>query len=194
MKERESPAWVRGVIEELSDSLGFRPRFDWEAPARDQQAFKLSQRTLERQVTPIDNGTMTGDRAWIALDRGQCIELLRTARYGRLATTARALPTILPVAIELHEEDLSLWPLLSADVQVIPDQVVALETGDLFNFEGAAWSVVVRGMLDSNVRSGNDLDEPGACGLIAPSGFRLATEFLSGWSSIGGIQGRLTAP
>ena len=122
---------------------------------------------------------MTGasGTSWVAIDRRECLDLLKTAACGRLAVTVNALPTILPVAIEMREDDLSLRVLPGSLVPVRSHQVVALETGNLDDVAGGQWSVVVRGML---VREVPEYEPFTFCGVVAGR-FRLSTELLSGW-------------
>lgn len=113
----------------------------------------------------------------VPVGRDECIDLLKTAACGRLAMTASAMPTILPVAIEMHGEDVRLRSLLGSHVLVHPDQVVALEADNLDDVAPEQWSVVVLGMLVVEEHDG----EPG--GSCTSPRFRLKTEFVSGWRS-----------
>jgi len=113
----------------------------------------------------------------VPIDRRECLDLLKTAACGRLAVTFNALPTILPVAIEMREKDLSLRLLLGSLIPIRSHQVVALETGNLDLAAGGQWSVVVRGML---ARELPEYEPFAYCGVVAGQ-FRLSTELLSGW-------------
>jgi hypothetical protein len=114
---------------------------------------------------------------WETVGRGECIDLLRTAACGRLALTASAMPTIFPVAIETHDEDIGLRSLIESQVLVHPNQVVALEAGNLDDIAGQQRSVVVLGIL---VVEQSEAKPGGSC--VSPR-FRLKTEFVSGWRS-----------
>jgi len=97
---------------------------------------------------------------------------------GRLAATSYALPTIHPVAIEMQGDDLNLTPFLGSLAPIRPNQVVALEAGNLDEVAGGGWTVVVRGMLVVDCA-----DSELACPDITASQFRLSTELVSGWRS-----------
>jgi hypothetical protein len=114
---------------------------------------------------------------WEAIGRDECIDLLKTVSYGRLALTANAMPSVVPVAIELSGADAILHPLIGPHAVVHPDQVVALEAGCLDEPAHGQWSVVVLGMLVVDQTNA----EPGGAG--ASPRFRLSTEFTSGWCS-----------
>ncbi|MGA2805660.1 MAG: pyridoxamine 5'-phosphate oxidase family protein [Acidimicrobiales bacterium] len=114
---------------------------------------------------------------WVPIGRDECIDLLKTVTYGRLALTASAMPSVVPVAIELSGGDAILHPLIGPHAVVHPDQVVALEAGCLDDAADRRWSVVVLGML---VVDQTEAEPGGAC---ASPRFRLSTEFTSGWCS-----------
>lgn len=124
-------------------------------------------------------GYMTGASAtpWASIGRDECMDLLKTARYGRLAVTASAMPSVVPVAIELSGADAILRPLTGPHAVVHPDQVVALEADCLDDVAERQWSVTVLGML---VVDQTDAEPGGTC--TSPR-FRLNTEFTSGWCS-----------
>jgi hypothetical protein len=115
--------------------------------------------------------------AWIEIDRDECLALLQTAECGRLATTSRALPAILPVGIEMRDQDLTVRSLLGSQVPLRPGQVVALEVGNLDALAGDCWTVVVTGIL----AVGSSLSNMGQS--TASRGYRLESEFVSGWQS-----------
>jgi len=116
---------------------------------------------------------------WVAIDRRECIDLLETAAVGRLAITVNALPTILPVAIEMRETNVVLRFLLGSRIPVRSNQVVALEAGNFEDADGGPWTVVVQGML---TREQAESESPASSGVAAPR-FQLSTELVSGWRS-----------
>ncbi|MGO9964811.1 MAG: pyridoxamine 5'-phosphate oxidase family protein [Acidimicrobiales bacterium] len=122
---------------------------------------------------------MTGVPAtpWQPMGRDECLDLLKTATCGRLALTANAMPSVVPVAIEMSDGDVVLRSLVGPQVTVHHHQVVALEAGCLDDLADRRWSVVVLGML---VVDQTDAEPDGAG---APFRFRLSTEFTSGWCS-----------
>ena len=124
-------------------------------------------------------GYMTGvsATAWEPVRRDVCMDLLRTAPYGRVALTASAMPSVVPVAIEVSGEHVALRSLVGPHVLVHPCQVVALEADCLADDAGKRWSVVVVGML---VVEQTEAEPDRSC----PSPrFLLNTEFVSGWCS-----------
>ena len=106
---------------------------------------------------------------WQPMGRDECIDLLKTATCGRLALTVNAMPSVVPVAIELSGGDAILRSLIGSQVIVHPDQVVALEAGCLDEVADRRWSVVILGML---VVDKTDAESGGAG---ASPRFRLST-------------------
>ena len=84
------------------------------------------------------------------LGSADCLDHLVGSRIGYLATTDRALPVIVPVAITTDPGCLLLAPLFTARIGEHPDSarsdaVVALAVGDV---EGEdTWCVVAQGIL-----------------------------------------------
>jgi nitroimidazol reductase NimA-like FMN-containing flavoprotein (pyridoxamine 5'-phosphate oxidase superfamily) len=81
------------------------------------------------------------------LDRQQCLALLRTASFGRVGITDRALPVILPVTFRLIGEDVVFTTAAGAKLQAATDHaVIAFEVDHVDVLTHAGWSVLVTGM------------------------------------------------
>ena len=83
------------------------------------------------------------------LNPGECIELLATARVGRVALTKNALPTIKPVLYELEGSTVTFHAsggLLSAAAE--RGDIVCFEVDFVDAGESRLWSVVVVGKLE----------------------------------------------
>lgn len=83
------------------------------------------------------------------LDRATAVGLLRTERFGRVALSVAALPTVVPARYELDEQGLLL--VLRADPRTfcsVLGAVVAFQVDHLAP-RGPSWSVVVRGVAGS---------------------------------------------
>ena len=78
----------------------------------------------------------------------------------------------------MQPDDLYLRSLLGSLAAIHPNQVVALEAGNLDEVAGEHWTVVVRGMLFVDHAQG-ELAYPD----MTAARFRLSTELLSGWRS-----------
>jgi len=99
--------------------------------------------------------TIDHDRRDDVLGRAECLRLLATARIGRLAFTAAALPAIQPVSFSLGHEELLVRALHgTALVDAVRDAVVAFEADDYDVASRASWAVTVIGharVLDRRV-------------------------------------------
>ncbi|WP_018653221.1 pyridoxamine 5'-phosphate oxidase family protein [Actinomadura flavalba] len=82
-----------------------------------------------------------------ALPRGECLELLRTARLGRLVFTDRALPAVLPVDFVLDATGgvVLRTPPGSRLAAAVRGRVVAFHADRVDARTGAGWSVTVVG-------------------------------------------------
>lgn len=82
------------------------------------------------------------------LSEADCLERLGRARGGYVATTARALPVIVPVTLAVEGGELLIDALLGHHAELAADAVVALTVGSLDGAEGEGpWSVLVQGTL-----------------------------------------------
>ena len=89
-----------------------------------------------------------GQSALEVLSRRECLGLLSSAKVGRIAFHAGALPMILPVAYALEDRGIVARvrtgsPLESATM----DAVVAFEADDVDPARGRGWSVTVTGFV-----------------------------------------------
>jgi Pyridoxamine 5'-phosphate oxidase len=84
--------------------------------------------------------------ALAVLDRGQCLELLRTVSVGRLVFTEHALPAVQPVDFRCWRGDVVIRiadPVMLAAAS--GNRVVAFETDELDAEMHSGWSVTVVG-------------------------------------------------
>jgi nitroimidazol reductase NimA-like FMN-containing flavoprotein (pyridoxamine 5'-phosphate oxidase superfamily) len=80
------------------------------------------------------------------LDRRECLELLRTARVGRLVFTEDALPAVHPVSFRLHKGDVIVRVAGGAKLDAAArNYVVAFQADDLDMELRAGWTVTVVG-------------------------------------------------
>ena len=80
------------------------------------------------------------------LDHGECVRLLSTMSLGRLAISAEALPTIVPVNYALDDDQVVVHTRRGSQLaKATRNSVVAFEVDDFDDLTGAGWSVVVRG-------------------------------------------------
>jgi hypothetical protein len=95
-----------------------------------------------------------------------------------LAVTHKALPYVVPVHIEVVDNELAVEPFLGDLVPLVPG-VVALEAGTFGDAALPGWTVGVRGFL---TRPG-DGTAPASKGHLSvpPEIFRLSIEFVIGW-------------
>ena len=95
---------------------------------------------LPHEVSP------PGGRSLFALDRGESVELLGTAAFGRLVFTLRALPEVLPVNFRLFEGSVVIRVADSSRAAAgAVDTVVAFEADQIDVDSGTGWSVTVVG-------------------------------------------------
>jgi aminoglycoside phosphotransferase family enzyme/predicted kinase len=81
------------------------------------------------------------------LDREECLRLLRTARCGRVALHAGALPVVLPVGFRVDGDHLLIRTGRTTQLgEATRDAVVALEVDDLDPATCSGWSVLVTGV------------------------------------------------
>lgn len=106
-----------------------------------------------------DPRIVDADRASLeVLTRDECLELLRTARIGRVAFHTGALPLILPVAFALEGNGIVIRvPAGSQLDSGTHDAVVAFEVDDADASQGSAWSVSVTG-LTTDIVDADDLE------------------------------------
>ena len=81
------------------------------------------------------------------LDRAECLRLLRTASLGRIAITAGALPTILPINFRVDGERILFRTGVGTKLDAATrGAVVAFEVDELDPMYHSGWSVVVIGV------------------------------------------------
>ncbi|WP_039923287.1 pyridoxamine 5'-phosphate oxidase family protein [Amycolatopsis decaplanina] len=90
---------------------------------------------------------MVADRQQLeVLDRGQCLDLLRTVRVGRLVFTEDALPAVQPVNFRLKRDHLVIRVAGGAKLAAATgNAVVAFQTDELDPDLRTGWSVTVVG-------------------------------------------------
>jgi len=81
------------------------------------------------------------------LSRGRCLELLASARVGRVGVSVRALPVVLPVSYRLDGERVVFRTVPGTKLDAaVHRSVVAFET-DAYDPDGVwGWSVLVQGV------------------------------------------------
>jgi uncharacterized protein len=80
------------------------------------------------------------------LDEEECRSLLRTASFGRIAVTERALPTIVPVLFSVRGDAvIAVSPAGSPALSASDGTVVALEIDSFDPATASGWSVTVLG-------------------------------------------------
>lgn len=95
----------------------------------------------------VDRATIELDRNGLqVLDRSACLELLATARIGRLAYVSEGSPRIIPLSVALEDEAV-LFRLSTGDAltAIEAGQLVALEVDDVAADVHCGWSVTVLG-------------------------------------------------
>ena len=112
----------------------------------------------------------------LALSRAECLGLLATVTTGRLATSRKAMPVIVPVRICLLANEVIVESLIGGAIPLSAGSVVALEAGTIGQPSPTEWTVQVCGFLVADDRRrANSAD--GVDGLR----FRLSADALSGW-------------
>lgn len=106
----------------------------------------------------------------------ECLALLATSEFGRLAITQKALPALVPVRIQLVGDEVLVTSLVGDVVPLVARGVVALGTGTLGYGLPNEWTVEVCGFL----RSSSDTD-----GNNSPS-FNLSATNIRGWTTSSG--------
>lgn len=101
---------------------------------------------------------MSISRGQEALTRDECVHLLRTAVFGHIGITVRALPMIVPVRFVVDADKIVI-PVSSASEVLHASQgsIVAFEVGDVNAHTGAGWSVLVVGRARA-VEEGPEFD------------------------------------
>lgn len=114
----------------------------------------------------------------VQLSEADCLEHLHRATDGYLATTARALPVIVPVAITVDGGELLLGPLFDHRAELAAGTVVALTVGalsDQATGEGP-WSVLAQGTLRAPRSAGTGRSPEGTLSCRA-----MDIELVTGW-------------
>lgn len=115
----------------------------------------------------------------------ECLELLASQHFGRLAYTDQALPTIRPVNFVLHNGDVVVRTSVSGSMSRLAGQIVAFEVDSVDPVTQTGWSVVVVGKVrpvadvDELVALADPMHRPWAPGERAYF-FRISTELVSG--------------
>jgi nitroimidazol reductase NimA-like FMN-containing flavoprotein (pyridoxamine 5'-phosphate oxidase superfamily) len=80
------------------------------------------------------------------LSRDECLDLLTTARLGRVGVSIDALPAVLPVVIGRVDDSLVFRTVPGTKLAfAAAGSVVAVEADDFDHDRGLGWSVLVRG-------------------------------------------------
>ena len=108
----------------------------------------------------------------------ECLACLGSVTTGRLAVTHRALPCVVPVRMQVVDDEIVVESYLGGLVPLVPG-VVALEAGTFGDGALPEWTVGVRGFLTRP----EDQAVPTAKGRMsaAPEMFRLSVEYVTGW-------------
>ena len=81
------------------------------------------------------------------LSRPECLELLRTARFGRIGVSVDALPAIFPVYVTLLDDDIVFRTVPGTKLHAAANgAIVAVEVDRVDEGNGIGWSVLVRGI------------------------------------------------
>jgi hypothetical protein len=118
------------------------------------------------------------------LSAEQCVSLLGSARWARIATTCDALPTIEVARCRMEGDDLLLSPPLGAWSSARnPIGVVAIEMGQCDDQHAPQWSVVLVGVVQ--VEPGRPLPAATDDGQTADAGgtIRVRPQTVHGWRS-----------
>lgn len=127
------------------------------------------------------------------LDRAECIELLRGARLGRIATTFRALPVVVPVNYALVDDDVVFRTGSGTKLAAaVTNAVVAFEVDAVDEDALEGWSVLVTGTA-ALVSRPDELEAlagrlPVTWLPTAPTRYvRIRTEMISGRRIVAGV-------
>jgi uncharacterized protein len=96
----------------------------------------------------------------LTLEREECLDLLASATVGRVALSANALPTVLPVRFRLLGDHVVFHTGRAA-----PKNVVAFQVDDIDSHSLEGWSVIVTGVAHevtepSELAVGHAMDGP----------------------------------
>lgn len=104
------------------------------------------------------DGVLTDAAGVEVLVAEQCLELLATARLGRIAVTIGAVPAIFPVQYELVEGQIVFRVGKATNLHTASaNTVVAFEVDDVDPSWTEGWSVLVVGVA-RDVRDGTDVE------------------------------------
>jgi hypothetical protein len=94
------------------------------------------------------NGAVELDQNGLqVLDRDQCMRLLATTGFGRIAITSGALPAILPVNFRLFGDEILFRTARGTKLDAATkNAVVAFEVDAMDPLEHSGWSVMVTGV------------------------------------------------
>jgi hypothetical protein len=95
------------------------------------------------------NNPMAATEGPVPLSEDECRALLNGDRAGYLATTARALPTVIPVLVALVGDALVVAPAFDQRARLAEHAVVALAIGNLSYGQRPpdVWTVLAQGTL-----------------------------------------------
>lgn len=120
------------------------------------------------------------------LDAAECVRLLRTARLGRVATTFRALPVVMPVNYAVVDDAVVFRTGTGTKLAAaVTNAVVAFEVDAVDDDTMSGWSVLVTGMASLVTRA----DELQAIAGVLPAAWlpaqpsrcvRIRTDMISG--------------
>jgi len=81
------------------------------------------------------------------LSHPECLELLRTARFGRIGVSVDALPAIFPVYVTMLDDDIVFRTVPGTKLHAAANgAIVAVEVDRVDEGSGIGWSVLVRGI------------------------------------------------
>jgi len=103
-----------------------------------------------------------------ALSRHDCLALLRTENFGRLAVSVGALPRVLPIRYEVVGETIGLGVPYEPGLEAATDDAVVAFQVDHNDPGGESWTVLVQGRTSAHAprRAG----EPVPASLTPPGG------------------------
>jgi len=122
----------------------------------------------------------------VELDRDECLELLRTARIGRVVLSVGCLPVALPVGLAVRGDDVVFSAVAGSTTDAsIAGEVVSVEVDEIDPVCHTGWSVLVTGvarLVTDEVESASvaRVLRPGAPGPHPPL-IKVQSTLISGW-------------
>jgi hypothetical protein len=125
------------------------------------------------------------------LSERECLALLANIDHGQLATTQRALPSIVPVRLRLVDDNVPVRlrlvddnvidvPLLGKNASLASATVVSIQAGPSGEGLASDWTVEVRGFLDPSCPSDTYPTERDA---LSAETFGVAVDHIRGWGA-----------